>query len=388
MKMAKSELSQNSDGKRYLFFDIESATGGFGEICEFGYVVTNEDFDVIEEENILMNPQCDFSYRVLRKILNKPKYVYEKNKSFSFYYDKIKNIILSADAVFGFAVVNDVKYINGDCFRYGMKYIDYKFYDVQKILIQYDKHYSGSSLSSSLEISNINVLGECHDAKDDAYNTMKLLKYVSENLEFSIDEILMLLSNNIIDKTENGIIESVEINKMIREERSIQFEKRRENKKAQTQILKEYIENKAIIAETSKNNDNELYGMKICLSSEYETNHFKETLNIINILATFGAKYTKMVSDSNLFIMYESEKDIRLNKAKEYNVKIIQFGELLNLMKITEEKLNNLDYPKDANLDKLFNKNEKIKQKEPEKQITYFGVLLKEFFKEEKLCNA
>ena len=34
---------------KYLFFDLEYANskGGINKICEFGYVITNENFDVI-----------------------------------------------------------------------------------------------------------------------------------------------------------------------------------------------------------------------------------------------------------------------------------------------------------------------------------------------------
>ena len=39
---------------KYLFFDIECANcyDGVGKICEFGYVLTDEYFTVLEEESL------------------------------------------------------------------------------------------------------------------------------------------------------------------------------------------------------------------------------------------------------------------------------------------------------------------------------------------------
>ena len=45
---------------RYLFFDIECADGNF-KICEFGYVITDESFNILTKKNILINPQCRFN---------------------------------------------------------------------------------------------------------------------------------------------------------------------------------------------------------------------------------------------------------------------------------------------------------------------------------------
>lgn len=45
---------------RYLFFDIECADGNRA-ICEYGYVLTDEKFNVIRKINILMDPECPFN---------------------------------------------------------------------------------------------------------------------------------------------------------------------------------------------------------------------------------------------------------------------------------------------------------------------------------------
>ena len=51
---------------KYLFFDIECA-GVFknvAKICAFGYCLTDEKFNILEKEDILINPQGGFHLTV------------------------------------------------------------------------------------------------------------------------------------------------------------------------------------------------------------------------------------------------------------------------------------------------------------------------------------
>ena len=44
---------------RYLFFDIECCNGR--DICEFGYVITDTEFNVLEKKNFTINPENKFN---------------------------------------------------------------------------------------------------------------------------------------------------------------------------------------------------------------------------------------------------------------------------------------------------------------------------------------
>ena len=53
---------------KYLFFDLEYASqkGGTSKICEFGYVVTDENFNILEKDNLIINPNIyryEWDYR-------------------------------------------------------------------------------------------------------------------------------------------------------------------------------------------------------------------------------------------------------------------------------------------------------------------------------------
>ena len=55
----------------YLFFDIECA-GVFknmAKICAFGYCLTDENFHIIEKEDLLINPQGHFHLTDLHLLL-------------------------------------------------------------------------------------------------------------------------------------------------------------------------------------------------------------------------------------------------------------------------------------------------------------------------------
>ena len=44
---------------KYLFFDIECCDGT--HICEFGYVLTNDKFEILDRDFFLMNPERKFN---------------------------------------------------------------------------------------------------------------------------------------------------------------------------------------------------------------------------------------------------------------------------------------------------------------------------------------
>ena len=108
---------------KYLFFDLEYATskGGVCKICEFGYVVTNEHFEILKKGNFIIDPyinRCDWDWRVVKKILTRKVSVYEKQPRFDEYYSDIKDLINSADYVLGHSLDGDAKALNDDCQRY------------------------------------------------------------------------------------------------------------------------------------------------------------------------------------------------------------------------------------------------------------------------------
>ena len=53
--------------KSFVFFDCECANtfDGVGKICSLGYVICDDDLNIIESEDVVMNPECDFDWYLL-----------------------------------------------------------------------------------------------------------------------------------------------------------------------------------------------------------------------------------------------------------------------------------------------------------------------------------
>ena len=87
----------------YLFYDLECASfAGGGKICEFGYVLTDGSFRLLEKANLLINPGIgpgEWDWYALKKVLTHSRPEYEAQKKFPHYADKIRALFEGAVAV-------------------------------------------------------------------------------------------------------------------------------------------------------------------------------------------------------------------------------------------------------------------------------------------------
>ena len=199
---------------KYLFFDLEFASckGGKHKICEFGYVITNEFFEVLTRYHHIINPNIpdrDWDYRVLRKILTRKYFRYVAAPTFDEFYYDIVSLFKDADYVIGFSTNGDAEALNDECIRYNFKSIDYTFYDVRKFYKEFNNSHDRTKLVNILEQLNIEGEPRYHDAETDAYNTMLVLKRILETLNISFEDLIALCPK-AKDKTENYIVESLD----------------------------------------------------------------------------------------------------------------------------------------------------------------------------------
>lgn len=166
-------------------------------MCSFGYVITDENLNVIDKKDIIINPKSKFDPRLLREgsdaTLPYPKFYYESFYPFPHYYDEIKEVLTKEyKAVFGFAVHNDLKYIHDSTTRYKLEEIKVEAYDVRDISIAYNKNKKG--LKDSLdELDQYKYKRlDNHSSIDDALMTMYLLKEITEGLEVSVSDVIKL----------------------------------------------------------------------------------------------------------------------------------------------------------------------------------------------------
>lgn len=352
---------------KYLFYDCEFATskGGEEKICEFGYVMVDENFAIMYKGNLIINPNIkdnEWDYRVLRKILKRSKHVYENQLSFPAYYKKIEFLINNADVILGHSLSGDAHALNCECKRYNLPSLDYEFYDIKeffKSFVDTRKDVSVENILTSLDVEGDK---NSHDAESDAYNTMLELKTMLARLEMKLEDLVGLCPK-AKDKTENYLVESRVIGALLREERrkkmlegdysdgtNDMFVMRRHcNKK----IFIQFLDN----VQTTTEGSGKFKGKKVSISLNYECHHFKEMMNIVQIIKNEGGEYVMKSSEANLFVIYErldeTGKPYSCNRLKYVNEAIengaaIQkatFEEFLGMLGTTNEELENLPLP-------------------------------------------
>lgn len=181
--------------KSFVFFDCECANtfDGIGKICSLGYVITDDDLNVIESEDVVMNPECEFDWYLFSK-KSDIKLAYSKDyfrakPNFESYYKEIKKLFTTGNRyIAGFAVHNDVSFVNDDCERYQKDYILFRAFDLEKYLEKtFEKK---QKLSEWAKEFGVNVEKfETHKSVDDAMMTMLCLKAVCQKLGKSAEEI-------------------------------------------------------------------------------------------------------------------------------------------------------------------------------------------------------
>ena len=99
----------------YVFFDIECANcfQGRGKICSFGYVITDEFFNVLEKKDIVMNPHAKFHLFGHRNhpgiVLAYDEKIFKSSPSFPKYYEEIRSLLQDKNnLVFGFSRVRSI----------------------------------------------------------------------------------------------------------------------------------------------------------------------------------------------------------------------------------------------------------------------------------------
>ncbi|MCQ2592570.1 MAG: hypothetical protein MJ188_07260 [Treponema sp.] len=182
--------------KSFVFFDCECANNfdGIGKICSLGYVITDDDLNVIESEDVVMNPECEFDW-YLFTAKSECKLAYSKDyfrikPNFEAYYKDIKKLFTTGNRyILGFAVSNDVAFVNSACERYNQNYINLRAFDIEPLL---EKIYGEKKkLKEWAEFFGVNVAKfMTHKSVDDAMMTMLCLKRLCELQKKTVEQLL------------------------------------------------------------------------------------------------------------------------------------------------------------------------------------------------------
>ncbi|MDE6758419.1 MAG: 3'-5' exonuclease [Clostridia bacterium] len=307
----------------YLFFDIECANcfGGNGKICSFGYVLADMNFNIIEQNDILINPASKF--HLGRKgqeeiVLGYDKEEFKKSPKFDFYYDRIKELLESPDVViFGHSVNNDINFLISECARYKKPYFTFKAYDTQILHRHFMPESQLNGLGKICESFEIEV-ENLHRSDYDAYLTMRVAKKLCEELHSSMEELLERCPNCYYS-VDNGTV----VNHYV----TISYSKKlidyaRFVKPDHRLLKKSKVKNKTF-----------------SFSLDFEKDKYKQALFLVNSIRRQAGNYTTKLSKMQYFLSYgeQCKRTQNVNELADSTIEVLDEQKILDLLNIDTE---------------------------------------------------
>lgn len=351
----------------YIFFDIECANcfNGRGKICSFGYVITDESFNVKEKNDIVINPHSRF-YLVGHKnhpgiTLGYDEATFNSSPDFKYYYKTIRELLTRPNAIkLGFAVLSDAGFIKSECERFSKEIFDYDFIDIQRIYTDYKELDNTPGLIKCAHEYGVTDNQEVHKSDDDSYFTMRVMKGLCEETGLSLLELIDKYPHCKC-KCVNGEIESeyLKYREALKAQKLSKMEKitgsPRSNWIHSIDEHGEEFSNYYKKVFVDKRSISFLSGKKICISSLFEEYHFNEMMNIVSLLASKGARYTRHAFGCDIFVSYsifdkhgepyrcyrKKKVDIAISEGK--NIDIMDINDLMKILKVDIDDIRELD---------------------------------------------
>ena len=178
----------------YLFFDVECANSfdGVGKICEFGYVLTDENLNVIKQGIHLINPDAEFDWYVKYKIISYAIKEYEKAPKYpQIYRMHIQELVELPDTLYvGHGVRDDIKYLNDEANRYNLPRFERQCIDSSQIHRRFYNLPQTKGLKSIVKELEIGDHKKLHNSEYDAKMTLEYVKRMCEESGLSFEQLI------------------------------------------------------------------------------------------------------------------------------------------------------------------------------------------------------
>ena len=314
-----------------LFFDLECSNSfhGKGKVCEFGAILVDKNFNLIKEIAFPICPgqtpdcQFDLNFKDANGNLGwayTPDY-YMQCKELNEYYEQIQEVLEDDNnLVFGYAVNNDIIYLNDSIERYNLRKLHYIAYDLIPIIDQsIDQQIHG------LENTFYAIYGDegmkeitPHLSLDDARMTMLVAKYICQELDVDITELIEMYPKCEID----SLMYPEEL-KRKKEQRKIRRQIHKNCKEAWDHFCNQHLNKFATLTVNTS-----------CVAiSKHYLNDEDELNEIINQVLALELVPVKNKKDAHFFIVDPDKKEQVLHDERYANCNwvVLSKDEFLNV---------------------------------------------------------
>ena len=305
---------------KYLFFDIECSVVNkqFAKICAFGYCLTDENFSILEKEDILINPQGGF-HLTDRKgtqglVLPYEYSDFKKYPTFTEKADKIYSLLQDKDTlVAGHATINDVKYLNLESKRFSLPSFEFSFADTQFLYMNVVKEFSRQFGLGAIA-QELGVEFTAHRAVDDAYATMKVAEAMCKAENCTLVQLIEKYQIQL-GKISNYEIEPISSRAQVKYKQ--EQEKRRlekEKTRAEFHVFADREKRKRV-------KEGKLKGKVVCFSHPLEL-QLPIAKKLLSKAFSQGAFFTTHAETCDVYVCFETEIGARLKSAQVRKARI------------------------------------------------------------------
>lgn len=319
---------------KYLFFDIECAivSKNAAKICAFGYCLTDEKFNILEKEDILINPQGGFHLtdrKGVQGLVLPYKYDEFKNyPTFRSYADKIYGLLQGKDIlVAGHATMNDVKYLNLESKRFQLPPFAFDFYDTQFVYMnkvqEFSRQFGLGVIAEQLHVDFVP-----HRAVDDAFATMKIAEAMCREEGLTFTELLKKYEITA------GRIENYEITQTTSKS-FIEYKREQERQKEERERKKAEFYNFADREKRKRAKEGRLKNKTVCFSHPLEL-QLPLSKRLLQAAYSQGAFFTSHAENCDIYVCFEDESGPRLKSVQNANARIFYPQEFSIFLETTE----------------------------------------------------
>lgn len=324
----------------YLFFDTECAYGS-GGICEFGYILTDEQLNIIKADNLLINPHIkfdDYGHKKAGIIFAYSKEEYYSAPDIMDRYDQIVSLLTDTNnVVIGFATDSDAKFLLNDIDRFDLPYVNFTFWDVLKMY----RIISGRETNLKLDVLYSETNGEAlmhHEALSDTKMTIVVLKKLLDDYNVTLNEVFSKYKE-ASGEVFNG--------RLVYNDGSVfNYTKGGRTTVANRKILDDFIKSQPICRLSDKF-DKKIFSVAPNIVKE----DFAVTMALCDFVKERGATFTLSICDAH-YLLVNDESKIPKNRLRR-NVKMLNTKNMEALLGIKEGALLDSNISLDGLIGKL-----------------------------------